>query len=304
MEAGTSMDTLDYMQACQLRANQALERCLPNTLSSPRKLHEAMNYSVFNGGKRVRAAFVFAVGEAFNAEDRILDEISAAIEIIHAFSLIHDDLPALDNDNLRRGKQTCHKVFGDAVAILAGDALQSLSFNILANLPLKSPSLTPDTALKMIDVLTHSIGSKGMAGGEIMDLEFLNKTTSVDDLDLMYKMKTGRLISASVILGALAANINDPETLELLDCFGENIGIAFQIHDDIIGLESSTEVLGKCQGNDLKMNKPIYPVVTSIEKAKQAEIRYVDKAMRCINSLKLDFKRMKQITHFIINRHH
>lgn len=297
------MPITSYLMDCQNRANLALERHLPCQNTYPTMLHEAMTYSVLNGGKRIRAAFVYSVGELFQGDELVLDGLAAAIEMIHAFSLIHDDLPALDNDDLRRGKPTCHKVYGEAVAILAGDALHTLAFNILANLAFEYNQLTAENGLKMIATLTQAIGSAGMVGGEVLDLQALQTPTTIRDLETIYRMKTGDLISASVVLGALAS-INDMNILNSLREFGLLIGIAFQIHDDIIGIESSTETLGKCQGNDLERHKPIYPVITSLDDAKKAERHFYDQALACLAKIPVNTGKVKGIADFILRRHH
>lgn len=235
------MDIHDYMEQCRAMVNYALNEKLPPETDTPNHLHEAMRYAVLNGGKRLRSAFIFAVGDVLGANQRILSDVSAAIEMIHAFSLIHDDLPALDNDDLRRGKPTCHKVFGEATAILAGDVLQSLAFETIS----KIDAVNPARVLDMIHVLAVSIGSHGMIGGEELDIEMVDQSVDVKDVEAMYKLKTGCLISASVVLAALAADCQDSAVLSHLGKFGEDIGMAFQIHDDIIGIESDTAVLGK-----------------------------------------------------------
>ncbi|KTD45546.1 geranyltranstransferase [Legionella rubrilucens] len=297
------MEIKNYITKCQERANFAIQSYLPCTQSYPPALHEAMAYSVLNGGKRIRAAFVYSIGELFHGEEALLDGLAAVIEMIHAFSLIHDDLPALDNDDLRRGKPTCHKVYGEAVAILAGDALHTLAFNILANLAFKYKQLKPENGLKMIDFLTRAIGSTGMVGGEVLDLQTIHDHVTVDDLETIYRMKTGCLISAAVVFGALAST-DDLDILHLLQEFGLLIGIAFQIHDDIIGIESSTSILGKCQGNDLKRNKPIYPVLTGINKAKKAEKDFYCKALSCLDHVPVQTDKVRGIADFILQRNY
>lgn len=294
--------TTRYIKQCQKRVNAALKKQLPSVTSEPRKLHKAMRYSVLNGGKRIRAAFAYATAEALGAKPAVIDPVCAAIKMIHAFSLIHDDLPALDNDDLRRGLPTCHKAFGEATAILAGDSLQSLPFEILANLPAKY--LPAATKVEMIRLLANAIGSKGMIGGEEMDIEMVAKSVTLKKIETMFQLKTGYLLTASLLLGALAANCRDKKTLFNLGKFGHYIGLAFQIHDDIIGISSSTALLGKKQGNDIAMNKPAYPVIAGMKKAQEKEKRYYKKSIEYLNKCKFNSDKIKLIAAYIIERNY
>ena len=250
----------------QDRVEQALERWLPPTSMPPCKLHEAMRYSVLGGGKRVRPLLAYATGTALHIPLAQLDGPACAVEIIHAYSLIHDDLPAMDNDDLRRGKPTCHIAFDEATAILAGDALQALAFHILAH----DPAMVDDATLrlKMVDMLAYSSGSHGMAGGQAIDLDSVGKTLNVAELENMHIHKTGALIRASVRLAALSKPRLDPAVLEQLDHFAKCIGLAFQIHDDILDVESDTETLGKTQGADRERNKPTYPAILGLAESR------------------------------------
>ncbi|TNF99631.1 MAG: geranyl transferase, partial [Gammaproteobacteria bacterium] len=226
----TSFQT--FMQECQQRTESALDQWLPSDQQEPANLHKAMRYSVMNGGKRVRPMLVHATGMVFDAYRDALDGPACAVEMIHVYSLIHDDLPAMDDDDLRRGQPTCHKAFDDATAILAGDALQALAFQVLA----QDQNMTVnDTArLKMIETLTIASGSVGMAGGQAIDLAAEGKSQSLTELENMHALKTGALIRASIRLGALThPDISDHE-LEILDHYGQCIGLAFQIQDDIL----------------------------------------------------------------------
>lgn len=295
------MDILAYIQQCQNRVNTALTHYLPNSQDEPKLLHEAMCYSVLNGGKRLRATFIYALGDALGADATALDKVACSIELIHAFTLIHDDLPDLDNDDLRRGIPTCHKVFGAATAILAGDALQSLAFELLAfqdqDLDIKS-----ENKLKMIYVLAKAIGSYGLAAGEELDLKSINQEVTLHELDVMYQLKTGCLLAASMQLAALAANYAAPAFLNVLNELGNLIGIAYQIHDDIIGIESDAQTLGKTTGIDVINNKPIYPSLIGMEKAKRYEAQYLEKAMEYIEHFEFDSARLKDLIAFIISR--
>lgn len=296
------MEITEYLKQCQKRVNLTLKKRLPSVNKEPQKLHEAMNYAVLNGGKRLRSALIYASGKALNAKFTILNEICAAVEMIHAFSLIHDDLPALDNDDLRRGKPTCHKVFGEATAILAGDALQTLAFEILTKLDKKV--IKAEVELQIIQLISQAIGSRGMAGGEELDLEMEGKKTSVRKLENMYQLKTGRLLSASVLLGALAASCQNKKILNNLGKFGECIGLAFQIHDDIVGIESSTKILGKTQNLDLEKSKPIYPVLVGMKEAKRKEQLLYQKALGYLDKTGINANHLKEIATFIIKRNY
>lgn len=296
------MKTQDYIKRCQRLANTSLKKRLPSANKEPRQLHKAMNYAVLNGGKRLRSAFIYATGEALGAKPAILHDICAAIEMIHAYSLIHDDLPALDNDDLRRGNPTCHKAFGEATAILTGDTLQSLAFEILSNLQNKNVSAV--IILKMIRLLSHAIGSMGMIGGEELDLEMVNHTASLKKLETMYKLKTGCLLSASILLGALAANCQNKKIINNLTKFSECLGLAFQIHDDIIGIESDTKTLGKTQGADITMNKPVYPALVGMARAKKREQMLYRKALNYLDKTGINTEKLKALAAYVIERNY
>ncbi len=296
------MDIQTYIKQCQHRVILTLKKNLPSLNKEPRQLHQAMHYAVLNGGKRLRSAFIFATGEALNAKPSLLNNIAAAIEMIHAYSLIHDDLPALDNDDLRRGKPTCHKVFGEATTILAGNALQSLAFEILSTLNKKD--VPASSILEMIQLIASSIGSMGMIGGEELDIKMEGQSVSLKKLTAMYKLKTGCLLRASIILSALAANSRNKKILHNLAQFSENIGLAFQIHDDIIGIKSDTKTLGKTQGADITRNKPIYPVLVGMAKAKQKEQSLYRKALIYLDKTGINTEKLKALSAYIIERNY
>lgn len=289
-----------YIKQCQQRVNNVLKKKLPSIKLEPRELHQAMRYSVLNGGKRLRSAFVYATGDALGAKRSVLDDIAAAIEMIHAFTLIHDDLPALDNDALRRGKPTCHITFGEATAILAGDALQTLAFEILSRQ--NSKVLPPAIALNMINLLAQAVGSNGVIGGEELDLKMVNKKVTLKKLEVMYKLKTERLFKASIVLAFFASKNKNQQILHHLTEFSESIGLAFQIHDDIIGIESDTKTLGKQQGNDLALGKPVYPAVVGIAAAKQKERRLYQKALAHLDKAKMNTDKLRGLAAYLIER--
>ncbi len=240
------------------RIRTMLERVLPPASRPPRRLHEAMRYAVLNGGKRIRAILVIATGEALHADAERIEPPACAVELIHAYSLVHDDLPSMDDDDLRRGVPTCHRAFGEATAILAGDALQALAFETLAGAP------APDAG-ELVRTLAQASGSHGMAGGQAIDLESVGRTLTLDQIESMHLRKTGALIRACVRLGALSAGARDAEVLARFDEYARCIGLAFQIRDDVLDVESETETLGKKQGADVDLGKPTYPAILGPE---------------------------------------
>lgn len=221
------MITQNYISERQLRVEQLLNQFLPDVTTQPQILHEAMRYAVLNGGKRLRPLLVYASGETCSAPLESLDHAACAIELIHAYSLVHDDLPIMDNDDFRRGQPTCHKIYGDAIALLVGDALQTLAFEVLAQ-----AKLSPTQILAMFTVLTKAIGSLGMAGGQAMEFIKLEKTLEVSTLETIHQLKTGALISAAIQLGAIAAKTN-AEQYKQLENFANYFGLAYQVQDDI-----------------------------------------------------------------------
>ncbi len=251
---------------CQARVESALARWLPPAHEDPARLHAAMRYASLDGGKRVRPVLVYAAGRALGAEPECLDGPACAVEFIHAYSLVHDDLPAMDNDDLRRGKPTCHKAFDEATAILAGDALQTLGFEVLAT----DPAMHADPArrLRMVAALARASGSRGMVGGQAIDIAAEGRRLSLDELAQMHRLKTGALIRASVRLGALSAPAYTDALGERLDEYAAHIGLAFQIRDDILDVEADTATLGKTQGADEARSKPTYTSLLGLGGAK------------------------------------
>ncbi len=295
------MKFVDYMQLHQQRVNKALTALLPPETLAPTDLHQAMHYTIAAGGKRVRALLVYATGQAFAADLQVLDTVAAAVEFVHAYSLIHDDLPAMDDDDLRRGQPSCHKAFNEAVAILAGDALQSLAFAVLANI---SDTLLPaEYRAKMVYILAQAIGSQGMAGGQAYDLAAEGQSTiDYSQLIKIHNYKTGALIAASVCLGALAGRCDDQQKLDDLDQFAKNIGLAFQIRDDILDIESTTEMLGKQQGADLALQKATYPALLGLDESKRQAQALYEQAFDILDNIAGDFTHLKSLAGFIINR--
>ena len=279
----------------QDRVHAMLERALPPASEPPRRLHEAMRYAVLNGGKRIRAILVIATGETLHAQAGRLEPAACAVEFIHAYSLVHDDLPAMDDDDLRRGVPTCHRSFGEANALLAGDALQTLAFETLARAP------APDAG-ELVRILAQASGSRGMAGGQAVDLESVGQTLTLDQLERMHLLKTGALIRASVRLGALSAGARDPEILRRLDGYARCIGLAFQIRDDVLDIESATETLGKKQGADVALNKPTYPAILGLEASKAHARALHERASERLAPFGHDAEFLCALSGFIVNR--
>lgn len=267
------------------------------TKGGPKTLGDAMRHVVLGGGKRFRSLLVYAVGELYGVDLKLLDAPACAIELIHSFSLVHDDLPAMDDDKLRRGKPTCHIAFDEATAILAGDALAVAAFQILseANLPAA-------TCLKMCRVLAEASGPKGMAGGQYIDLHGVGDKPSVKKLEHMYLLKTGALIYAAVKLGALASNVTARRDLENLDQFALSIGLAFQIQDDILNIEGSAAALGKNVGTDSAQNKVTYPTLVGIPKAKAKIEQLWQQAEQSLRQIKVSDSMLQLLIVSIMQR--
>lgn len=245
------------------RADAALARVLPADGSEPAELVRAMRYAVLGGGKRLRPLLVYAAGAALGAPLDALDAPACAVELIHAYSLVHDDLPSMDDDALRRGRPTCHIAFGEATAILAGDALQALAFEVLASQ--SPPIIGHGPRLEMLRVLATACGAHGMAGGQAMDLAAVGRRLDLPALERMHAHKTGALICASVRLGALSAGCAEAAMLDALERYGHAIGLAFQVRDDILDVEGETLALGKTAGKDAASAKPTFPSVLGLE---------------------------------------
>jgi farnesyl diphosphate synthase len=290
-----------FLTTYQTRINRVLDARLPSADTEPSSLHEAMRYCVLGGGKRLRAALVYATGEAFGAGQTLLDQAAAAVELAHAYSLVHDDLPAMDNDDLRHGRPSCHRVYGDAMAILVGDALQAFAFECLAR---SSACAAPVQQLLMLEVLARAIGSLGMVGGQALDISTDPESLAAHSqaLDSMQQKKTGALIVASVKLGALAGDCQDPLQLQALHDFASKLGQAFQIRDDILDRESSTEVLGKTQGADSANNKAAYPAVFGLQAAKERAEALYSESLKSLAGINMQSATLAALAKFMLQR--
>jgi geranylgeranyl pyrophosphate synthase len=285
------------------RVETVLDGLLPRGDAGTARLTEAMRYSTLGGGKRLRPVLVYTAGTALGAPLAALDRAAAAVELIHVYSLVHDDLPAMDDDDLRRGRPTCHRAFDEATAILAGDALQALAFEVLA----ASDGITPEpqaslTGIAMIRVLADGIGTRGMAGGQAIDLAAVGRTLGVAALEDMHRRKTGALIQASVLLGAVGAGVRSGPAYEALRVFGAQIGLAFQIQDDILDVEGTTAALGKLAGADAAHNKPTYPSVIGLEASHRQAIDLCDAAVAELAPLGAGAADLIELAHFVIRR--
>lgn len=294
------MSLKELMLFYQQRANRALEHWLPAEEVQPALLHQAMRYSVLNGGKRVRPLLVYLTGQAFRLSPEVLDAPASAVEFIHAYSLVHDDLPAMDDDDLRRGKPTCHKAFDEATAILAGDALQTLAFYVLSH----DDNMLVDAAtrLQMIETLAQASGSRGMVGGQAIDMAAIGQQLNLAELENMHIHKTGALIRASVCLGALSAPDITEADLQALDHYAKCIGLAFQIQDDILDVEASTEVLGKTQGADQAHNKPTYPALVGLNEAREMAENLIQDALNSLADFDQHADPLRWMAEYIIRR--
>ena len=261
-----------------------------------------MRYAILNGGKRVRACLAYAAGMALGVKPEPLDVVACAVEMIHGYSLVHDDLPCMDDDDLRRGKPTCHKAFDEATALLVGDALQALALEILA----KDETLDvgAERRTQMIATLATASGSYGMAGGQAIDLAAVGQTLTLSELENMYRLKTGALIRASVRLGALTSEDVTEDCIRALDTYAQQVGLAFQITDDILDVESDTRTLGKTPGADQAHRKPTYPAIMGLQAAKEKRVKLAESALSALSPLGDSASVLASLAQYVIQRTH
>jgi len=300
----------DKLEAYQQRVEKLLDGFLPIVPDEKSQLNEAMRYSVLDGGKRIRPLLVYAAGEALKIPPQILDAPAAAIELIHVYSLIHDDLPAMDDDDLRRGKATAHIAYDEAMAILSGDALQTRAFEILSY-PLHG--ICAENQLKIINILSNAAGMQGMVEGQAIDLAAVSKQLTENQLEIMHHHKTGALIRASVLMasfcneGAVTENAtttknDNAKQRENLLRYSEAIGLAFQVHDDILDIESDTKTLGKQQGADIAAGKPTYPSIIGLQAAKKKAFDLHQDALDSLAEFGEEADLLREIAGFIVKR--
>lgn len=267
------------------------------SISAPQPLKESMLYSVLAGGKRIRPLFLLAVLDFLNEQHKDAYTIGAAIEMIHTYSLIHDDLPSMDNDDYRRGKLTNHKVYGEALAILAGDALLTYSFGMIARLP----NLSSESKLDLIHAFSQASGAEGMVGGQVLDMESERKKISVTELEFIHKNKTGALLEFSIYAGAILSNATG-DKVEALKNYARHIGIAFQIQDDILDIEGTSETLGKTAGKDVASDKNTYPALLTLQGAKDKKLWHINQALSSLRSINKESGILDELASYIINR--
>lgn len=295
----TAPDFQSWAATGQQRIEAFLQRVLPQADIAPQRLHAAMRYAVLGAGKRVRPLLAYAAGELSQADPERVTVAGAAVEIIHAYSLVHDDLPCMDDDVLRRGKPTCHVEFDEPTALLVGDALQSLSFQLLGEYRLADDATAQ---LEMVKLLAAAAGSRGMAGGQAIDLAAVGKTLSVPELEFMHIHKTGALIRAAAVLGArCGSGLNDAEFARV-DAFAKAVGLAFQVVDDVLDAEAPTATLGKTAGKDAEQGKPTYVSAMGISQAKTLAGELREEALKAIAPFGPRGERLAQLADFIVLR--
>ena len=294
------MDLKKYLQEKEDIVNKALDTLLPKEDEFPQRLHKAMRSSVFAGGKRIRPILAIAAAEVFGKTAANVINIACAIELIHTYSLIHDDLPAIDNDDLRRGLPTNHKVFGEAIALLAGDALLTKAFQIMSQ-PSAVSGQQSALILKSIHEIAKAAGSTGMVGGQVVDIESEGKEVAFPVLEYIHIHKTGELILASVRAGAILAGAENKE-LETITRYGEAIGLAFQIADDIIDVEGNKEDVGKNIGGDAKKGKVTYPSILGVDESRKRARELVDMAITALKDFDRKAEPLREIARYIVER--
>lgn len=290
----------DFLRLCQQRINQKLDHLLPDPESPTSQLESAIRYSVLNGGKRIRPVLSYAAAEALEGINQDTDLVASSVELIHAYSLIHDDLPAMDDDDLRRGKPTCHIAYSEATAILAGDALQALAFEQLTKLQ----HVPAETSLRLIACLTKAAGAYGMVEGQAIDISSVDQTLNLQQLEHMHQKKTGEMILASITMGALSTGHATADQLTALEVYGRAIGLAFQVQDDILDVTSDTAVLGKQQGADLALNKPTYTALLGLNGAKEKAQQLHRQAIDALTIFNDSADQLRAVADYIVSRNH
>lgn len=288
-----------FMKQCEQRANDLLRRQIVANAPSVR-LREAMEHAALGGGKRLRPVLVYGSALAVGGTLDAADAAASAVELIHNYSLVHDDLPAMDDDDLRRGRPTVHKAFDEATAILVGDALQSLAFRVLS----EPSTIAPATQLRMVQILSEAAGELGMVGGQSLDFDAMGKLLSLEALETMHKLKTGALIRASVALGGLSHAGTTAVQLQALDNYALNVGLAFQVRDDILDVTSDTATLGKPQGSDRKSNKPTYVSLLGVDAAKDKATELAETAIAALADFPPEADHLRELASYIVSRLH
>lgn len=294
------MELIKYLQERKKLIDEELDRYLPQPDEAPETLCEAMRYSVFAGGKRLRPILVMAAAEAVGKDKELVLPTACALEFIHTYSLIHDDLPAMDDDDLRRGKPTCHKVYGEAMAILAGDALLTRAFEVISK-NREVPGVDDAAVVRVIQIVAHGAGCSGMVGGQVADLEAEGKPADKDTMLYIHANKTGALFKAALCAGAVLAGA-DEEAIAALERYGEQFGLAFQITDDILDVEGKTELIGKPVGSDYKNQKATYPSIYGLEKSYRMAEESVAQAVDALRNFSHKAEPLRQIARYLLTR--
>lgn len=293
-------DFSGWQSRARAQTELILERVLPSASKQPESLHQAMRYAVLDGGKRLRPLLVLAAAELGKSVQAACEQAAAAVECIHVYSLVHDDMPAMDNDTLRRGKPTCHVRYGEATALLTGDALQTLAFELLS----QANGLPAERQLRMIRTLAAASGSLGMAGGQAVDLDNVGKSLSQTELEAMHRLKTGALIRAAVLLGALSCPDLDDAALEKLDRYAACLGLAFQVVDDVLDCSADTATLGKTAGKDAEADKPTYVKLMGLDAAHRYAEELVQEALAQLQTFDHRAEHLRSLARFVTNRSH
>jgi farnesyl diphosphate synthase len=289
-----------FLEQCQRRVEAALEQRLPPATVPPTRLHEAMRYAVLGAGKRVRPVLVYAAGGALGVPPESLDDAACAVELVHAYSLVHDDLPAMDDDDLRRGRPTCHRAYDEATAILVGDALQTLAFQVLCDEPTDGAAAA--TRLAMVRTLAAASGSRGMAGGQSLDLDAVGRELTLAELEQLHIHKTGALIRASVLMAAHCGPGLGPDAIAALGAFGDCVGLAFQVQDDILDIEGDVQVIGKPPGSDEARGMPTYPAIAGLDAARTRVSGLHEEAIRQLAAHGWRDSPLADLSHWLLTR--
>ena len=297
--SGHNQLAVDFLETCRARVDAELDRCIEQNSASGR-LQEAMRYSALGGGKRIRPALCLAAAKALGQSGDQALIPACAVELVHAYSLIHDDLPAMDDDELRRGRPTTHIAFDEATAILAGDALQALAFGWLA----EAPGLSEHARLAMVRELAGASGHRGMVGGQAIDLESVGKTLALSQLETMHRYKTGALIEASVRIGAITAPSVSEQALASLTRYAKALGLAFQVQDDLLDVEGDTEVIGKPQGSDAARSKPTYPALLGVVGAREHLADLLETAQKSLREFGPEADPLRAMADYVVARTH
>jgi farnesyl diphosphate synthase len=291
-----------WMEGVQARTEDALGRFLPAAASAPAKLHEAMRYTTLGGGKRVRPLLAYAAGELFGAGEDAVVRAACAVEMIHVYSLVHDDMPCMDDDALRRGKPTVHVAYDEATALLVGDALQALAFEVLADINATKEDVAPARLVTMLRLLAEAAGAKGMCGGQAIDLDSVGFKLTLEELERMHQLKTGAMLRVAVLLGALAGRDLAPQELEALKAYARAIGLAFQVVDDVLDATEDSATLGKTAGKDAAANKPTYVSILGLEPSKALAEQLRRQAHEALAPFGEQALRLRELADLIVQR--